>query len=188
MHHDVDERPAPVGTARPRVCLAPRVLRAAGALAVILALTACSEPGQPPGPDPDAERPAVEAALDSVYRAFSEAYRSANVQLLMDEVYAPGAYYLPPGSPILQGQDQFRGQFSFLERFARSQGPGPEIRFDIVDRDIADGMAYDIGTYTIRSPGAPPDEEGTQGKFIVIWKRNSDGEWRIWADGFSAVE
>ncbi|MGK7311284.1 MAG: YybH family protein [Candidatus Longimicrobiales bacterium M2_2A_002] len=154
-------------------------------LAAILCLlvTACTVPD----PDAAAERAAVNAALDSVYATFSEAYARADITLLMDEVYAEDAYYLPPDSPILQGQDQFRGQFSFLERFARDGGPGPRISFDIVDRDIDGDLAYDIGVYSIVAPGAAGDAEPGRGKFIVIWKR-IDGDWRIRADGFSPLE
>ncbi len=143
----------------------------------------CGGEPQPPA----AERAAAEAALDSAYATFTRAYAEANVQLLMDQVYAPDAFYLPPDSPILQGQDQFRGQFSFLERYARDDVPGPEITFDITDRDMAGDLAYDIGTFTLRDPGAPEDQPGSRGKFIVIWKR-IHGEWRIWADGYSPLE
>lgn len=169
-----------------------RVSAAAGArllavgLATGLLAAACA------WPDPDAgsaeSRRAADAALDSVYATFSRAYARANVHILMDEVYAPGAFYLPPGSPILTGQDQFRGQFSFLERYARTEGPGPDISFEIVDRDLDGDLAYDIGVYTIRAPGAPADDPGTRGKFIVIWKRDQRGEWRIHADAFSAMD
>lgn len=130
---------------------------------------------------------AVGAELDGVYASFTRAYAEANVQALMDEVYADSAFYLPPGSPILRGQDQFRGQFAFLEPYGRDQRPGPRIEFEIVDRDVRDDLAYDIGLYTIRPPDAP-EAAGSRGKFIVIWKRNADGEWRIWADGYSPVE
>ncbi len=149
---------------------------------VCLAAAACT------GPDPGAaaERAAVDAALDSVYATFTEAYARASVRLLMTEVYADDAYYLPPDSPVLCGQDQFRGQFSFLERYARADGPGPRITFDIIDRDVNGELAYDIGVYTLRPPGAPADADGSRGKFVVIWKR-IDGEWRIWADAFSPV-
>ena len=140
-----------------------------------------------PEPDAAARAAAVSAALDSTYTVFTRAYREANVQLLMDEVYARDGFYLPPESPILQGQDQFRGQFSFLERFARDGGPGPRISFDIVDRDIDGDLAYDIGVYSILPPDAAGDAEPGQGKFIVIWKR-IDGDWRIWADGFSPLD
>lgn len=130
---------------------------------------------------------AVGAELDRVYESFTRAYAEANVQTLMDEVYADSAFYLPPDSPILRGQDQFRGQFAFLEPYGRDRRPGPRIEFEIVDRDVRDDLAYDIGLYTIRPPDAP-EAAGSRGKFIVIWKRNADGEWRIWADGFSPVE
>ncbi|MFO7893121.1 MAG: nuclear transport factor 2 family protein [Longimicrobiales bacterium] len=155
-------------------------------LAALLCLfvTACTVPD----PEAAAQRGAVNAALDSVYATFSEAYAQANITLLMDGVYARDAYYLPPGSPILHGQDQFRGQFSFLERYTRDGGAGPEIAFEIVDREISGGMAYDVGVYTLRAPDASPEAEGSRGKFIVIWKRNSRGEWRIHADGFSAID
>lgn len=144
-------------------------------------LAACTTP-----PDPDPDRAAVDQALDSVYAAFSEAYARANVQMLMDRVYAPDAFYLPVGSPILEGQDQFRGQFSFLEPYARDGLPGPDIAFDIIDRDVDGDLAYDIGIYTIDS-GGPGGQPG-RGKFLVVWKRNSQGEWRIHADSFSPLE
>ena len=105
----------------------------------------------------------------------------------MDSVYAEDGLYLPPGSPILRGQDQFRGQFSFLERFTGGRGPGPDLSFDIVDRDVSGDLAYDIGVYTIRSPVNAGGEPG-RGKFIVIWKRDAAGSWRIHADGFSPVD
>ena len=148
-----------------------------------LALAACTPPEAPV----EDEWAAAATELDSTYATFSRAYAGANVQLLMEEVYAEEGYYLPPGSPILRGQDQFRGQFSFLERYARDDGPGPDISFEVVDRDIDGDLAYDIGVYTLRSPNAPADAEPSRGKFVVIWKR-IDGEWRIWADGFSSME
>ena len=174
----------------PSPCARPRRRRSTRPLPILAALAALGLAGgcePPPDPDEVARRAAVEAALDSVYAVFSDAYARANIQLLMDEVYAEDGYYLPPDSPILRGQDQFRGQFSFLERYALDNGPGPEISFDIVDREIAGDLAYDIGVYTIRPPDSPDDVEPGRGKFIVIWKR-IDGDWRIWADGFSSLD
>ena len=164
--------------------------RSATLLLVALTAAGCAD-----APEPQPERSAtadgdateVEDRLDDVYDTFARAYERANVQMLMDSVYGDSAFYLPPGSPILHGQDQFRGQFSFLERFARIGTAGPDISFDIVDRDHAGDLAYDIGVYTLRTANAPADVEGSQGKFIVIWKRDEDGRWRIHADAFSPV-
>lgn len=159
------------------------------AFALVAVVGACDVPAPPWVETTSEERTpgGVDAALDSVYATFSEAYARANVQLLMDEVYARGAFYLPPGTPILEGQDRFRGRFSFLERYARNGGPGPEISFQIVDRDVDGNLAYDIGIYTLRPPDGS-EAGASRGKFVVVWKRNADGEWRIHADSFSAME
>lgn len=134
------------------------------------------------------EDAAVAARLDSLYGVFTRAYAEADVDLLMDSVYARDGYYLPPNRPILAGQESFRGQFeSFLGPIAQRGEPGPRISFDIRDRDVGGDLAYDIGVYTIRPPDAPEDAPGSRGKFIVIWKRGADGTWRIHADGFSAI-
>lgn len=153
------------------------------ALACALAGTALAAACATPEPDPD--HAAVAAALDSAYAAFSQAYARANVQLLMDRVYAPDGYYMPPDSPILHGQDEFRGQFSFLERYARTDQPGPVITFDVVDRDVSGDLAYDIGIYTLRAPDQS-EEQATRGKFLIVWKRVR-GAWRIWADSYSPM-
>lgn len=181
MNHR-DTRIPPPPASRPG-----RLARAALLLLLVGAAAGCDlEPAPTPG---EAEqRAATEAALDERYDRFTEAYARANVQLLMDEVYAPDAIYLRPASPILEGQDQFRGQFSFLERYARSDGPGPSISFQIIDRDIAGDLAYDIGIYTVLPPDASADIQGTQGKFVIIWKRNGADEWRIYADSFSTLD
>lgn len=144
-------------------------------------LVACA----PASPDDSA---AAAARLDSVYAVFTRAYAEADVDLLMDSVYAPGGFYLPPNAPILEGQDAFRGQFEgFLGPIAERGEPGPAISFDIRDRAISGDLAYDIGVYTIRRPDAAADAPGSRGKFIVIWKRDADGRWRIHADGYSAM-
>lgn len=166
---------------------------AVAALAALAALgLACAEPaGETPVGTPDgeavAERQAADRELEAVYATFTRAYRQADVALLMDSVYSDSAFYLPPGSPILHGRDQVRTQFAFLESFAQGGAGGPDIAFDITDRDVSGDLAYDIGVYTLRPPGAPEDMVGNQGKFIVIWKRDETGAWRIHADGFSPV-
>jgi ketosteroid isomerase-like protein len=129
----------------------------------------------------------VGARLDAVYETFTRAYHEADVDLLMREVYAEDGFYLPPDQPILSGQGEFRQSFAgFLDQFREAGEPGPDISFDIVDRDIEGDLAYDIGIYTMR-PAGDAEAVGDRGKFIVIWKRNAAGEWRIHADGYSAM-
>jgi ketosteroid isomerase-like protein len=165
------------------------VIVAAPALALSLACDpGTDETTEGAGVDPAvlAGSEAVARELDATYETFTRAYRQADVQLLMDSVYHDSAYYLPPAGPILRGKDQFRGQFSFLEQYFRGNERGPEIAFDILERDIVGDRASDIGYYTLRAPGAGPDE-ASRGKFIVLWRRDPGTGWRIYADGYSAA-
>lgn len=159
-----------------------------GPFTVALCVLCACGPSDPDPVDAATDTAAVSAQLDSVYAVFSRAYAEADVDLLMDSVYARDGFYLPPNAPILEGQDAFRGQFeSFLGPIAERGEPGPAISFDIRDRAISSDLAYDIGIYTIRRPDAPDEAPGSRGKFIVIWKREAGGDWRIHADGYSAL-
>lgn len=121
-------------------------------------------------------------AFDRVYEAFSRAYREGD-PAGVTALYATDAFYLAPGDSIARGE--VGRHFAWLSSF--EPGAGPVIEFEIVDRAVAGDLAYDIGYYRIR-PSDAPEGSGSGGKFVVIWKRGADGEWRIHADGFSAVE
>lgn len=124
----------------------------------------------------------AEGAFDEVYAAFSAAYRAGDAEAVA-ALYADDAFYLAPGDEIERG-DVGR-HFGFLSSF--EPGAGPVIEFEVVDRDISGGLAYDVGYFTFRQDGAPAESAG-RGKFIVIWKRGEDGVWRIHADGYSEVD
>ena len=129
------------------------------------------------------EAPAeAERAFEEAYAAFSAAYRAGDAAAVAG-LYADDAFYLAPGGEIERG-DMGR-HFEFLSSF--EPGAGPIIEFEIVDRDVSGGLAYDIGYFTFRREGEPAESAG-RGKFIVIWKRADDGVWRIHADGYSDVE
>ena len=124
----------------------------------------------------------AERAFEETYAAFSAAYRAGDPAAVA-ALYADDAFYLAPGREIERGN--VGRHFEFLSSF--EPGAGPIIGFELVDREVSGGLAYDIGYFTFRRPDAPADSAG-RGKFIVIWKRGDDGVWRIHADGYSDVE
>jgi ketosteroid isomerase-like protein len=127
-----------------------------------------------PGPAAAQDSAAVRQFADR-YRTFAEGYRKGEPALVA-RLYSDSAFYLAPGEPIRRGRGAIDSAFAFLGR----PGHPRTIGFDIVDRDVSGDLAYDIGYFRF-GPGAPA------GKFIVIWKRGADGEWRFWADGYSDV-
>ncbi|HET9439360.1 MAG TPA: nuclear transport factor 2 family protein [Longimicrobiales bacterium] len=125
--------------------------------------------------------------LDAVYARFSEGYRSANPQMVA-ELYTRDAFYLQPGKKIERGHDHVLNAFSFLNSY-KNRARGPTIGFRIVDREVRGDIGWDIGYYLMNGEGKPIGaNEEPGGKFIVLWKRGADGQWRIFADGYSAVE
>ena len=142
-------------------------------------LTACAGRSRSLQPTPEA-RAEIDRALEQVYLRFTEAYRRADPAAVAD-LYAEDAYYLQPGRELLRGRSEIRASFeAFLGRFPAG-GPGPEISFEVIDRDVRGDLAYDIGYFRLGTQPAPG------GKFIVIWKRGIDGQWRLHADGYSGV-
>ena len=127
--------------------------------------------------------------FEAIYSIFSEAYRTANPKLVAD-LYTRDAFYLSPGSKIERGYDYVLNQFSFLNQFKNRSAGGPAIGFEIVDRQISKSgdIGWDIGYYKMNNEGTPiTPETPPNGKFIVLWKKDASGQWKIFADGYSDV-
>lgn len=135
------------------------------------------------GCTPRAADPAgAAAAFDSAYATFADAYRTADPGLVAG-LYGDSALYLIPGDTIIRGRPTIEAIFAgFLVPYARTDSGGPRIRFEIVDRRIAASgdLATDVGYYVIN--------ERARGKFVVVWRRDAEGRWRMHTDGYSAVD
>src|SRR5687768_16100873 len=129
---------------------------------------------------------AKDKPFEAIYSIFSEAYRTANPKLVAD-LYTRNAFYLSPGSKIERGYDYVFNQFSFLNQFKGRPSGGPAIGFEIVDRHISKSgdIGWDIGYYKMNNEGTPiTAETQPNGKFIVLWKKDASGQWKIFADGY----
>ena len=47
-------------------------------------------------------------------------------------------------------------------------------------------LAYDVGRYTMSVPVKGGGRRQDRGKYLTVWRRQPDGEWRIAADTFSS--
>lgn len=126
----------------------------------------------------------VFVAMEEVYERFTRAYRLGEPDSVV-VLYTDDPLYLPPGSPVLQGRDALRSQFSFLEEI-RSTGRVAHISFESVERGASGDLAWDVGYYSLQveSPEGGRSPPG-RGKFATVWHRDSAGNWRIHVDGFS---
>ena len=126
--------------------------------------------------------------IDGIYRQFSEAYRTLDVQKVTG-LYAENAAYLPPNDNILQGREQIRPTFKSFFDYIKNEGRTMTISFQIFQRKVDKNLAYDVGIYTIRQfkDGKQVGTAG-QGKFVVVAVKEKDGKWRFQVDGYSDLK
>ena len=136
--------------------------------------------------DAQTTKASYDKAFADVYAKFTEGYRRADPKMVAD-LYTRDAFYLQPGSKIERGYDYVLNTFSFLNSF-KSRPVGPTIGFEILDRQVSGDLGWDIGYYRMNQDGSPiTAADQPDGKFIVLWKRGTDGQWKIFADGYSDV-
>jgi len=126
--------------------------------------------------------------IDAIYKSFSEAYRTLDVEKVAN-LYTENAAYLPPDNDILQGREAIRPTFKSFFDWIKKEGLTMTISFQILQRKADTNLAFDVGIYTIRQfkDGKPIGTEG-KGKFVVVAVREKDGKWRFQVDGYSNLK
>ncbi len=140
---------------------------------VILALAgfaaACSKP--PPAPDPDAFQ-------DMVMSHYVAPYKVGDIATFI-EAFAEDAVLLPAHAPVQVGRQAIRehvGQLAETFRFREYLVQVEEIRIQ-GDWALTRGSYTSMRVYRQSSEPAPGGRD--TGKFILLWARQADGQWRI---------
>jgi uncharacterized protein (TIGR02246 family) len=122
--------------------------------------------------------------IDAIYRSFSDAYRTLDVEKVAN-LYTEKAAYLAPGNDVLQGRAAIRGSFgSFLE-WVKKENRTMTISFRIIQRKVDRNMAYDVGIYTLRFFKDGKEAGTGQGKFVVVALKETGDRWLFQVDGYS---
>lgn len=125
--------------------------------------------------------------IDAIYRTFSEAYRTLDVEKVAD-LYTENAAYLPPENDILQGREAIRPTFKSFFDYVKNEGRTMTISFQIVQRKVDKNLGYDVGIYTIRQFKDGKEIGTGKGKFVVVAVKEKDGKWRFQVDGYSGLK
>jgi uncharacterized protein (TIGR02246 family) len=130
-------------------------------IALALALTACSK----------APTPADPSELTARSDAWEAALNAPDIDALA-ELYTADARLMPPDGAMAEGRDAARAAFGSMI------DAGLAGKTDILEARISGDIGYIVGTYAI-SAG---DETVDTGKYTEIWRRGTDGLWRIASD------
>jgi ketosteroid isomerase-like protein len=119
----------------------------------------------------------AERAIRALSEAFVRHFNAAEADQLVRAFYAEDARLLPPNRPMITGRSQIREAFG---EFLGAGMGGLTIETYELEIARAGDLAYGIGTFSLARPTRD------QGKFVEVYRRQSDGSWRCVADMFSS--
>lgn len=130
---------------------------------------------------------AAQAGLDEVYRRFSEAYRTLNVDLIADQ-YSQTAAYLVPGDDLVTGRENIRPGFKQFFESVKNNGQTMTISFEIAQRMVEKNLGYDVGIFNLTIFKEGKQISNMKGKFVVVAVKDRDGKWRFQVDGYNDLK
>jgi uncharacterized protein (TIGR02246 family) len=149
------------------------------AVACLILLTLSCTPQQQPATD---TRVVDEAAIRAADNAWSKVAENKQPDGMM-AYYAEDAVTLPPNAPTASGKDAIRKLLG--DMFAL---PGFSIKWQPTKVEVARSgdMAYSQGTYQLTLNGPKGSPITDRGKYLTVWKKQSDGNWKSIVDTFSS--
>lgn len=109
-------------------------------------------------------------------RAFSAAYVRGDTAAMV-AMYTPDAAIFPNNSEMLAGREALLKFWAIPDgdRIVRHVATPTQVR---VDGD----HAYDYGVYEVDVLRQGKQRPQTRGKYVIVWERGADREWRIKLD------
>lgn len=124
---------------------------------------------------------ADEQAIRKLDQDWSAAAGAKDVEKTVS-FYADDASAFPYNAPIATGKDQIRQLWSHLMSL-----PGFALTFGPTKVEVAKSgdLAYEYGTFELRSNDAQGNPTVTLGKSVVVWTKQPDKRWKVMVDIFN---
>jgi uncharacterized protein (TIGR02246 family) len=96
--------------------------------------------------------------------------------------YAEDAHMYPFNAPRTETKEDIRKVWT-----AFLTAPGSVIQTKTTSVTVAKSgdLAYETGTFSLRQNNAQGQSDETPGKYVVVWKKQSNQEWKAVADIFN---
>jgi ketosteroid isomerase-like protein len=128
----------------------------------------------PPPPPPQAPDPAELLARD---RAFDQAAAERGIDGFM-EFIDPQVELLPPNEPLQRGREAMRAHW------ADALSQKGSVRWQPLEAQTAASgeLGYTIGVYQVHALDEKGQKVDRYGKYLTIWRKDKDGQWRVVSD------
>jgi ketosteroid isomerase-like protein len=149
-------------------------------LLAVAVLAACAQqPAQPPAP-PDT-RAADEAAIKTAAADWGKAAAAKDLDKTLS-YYADDASMYPPNMPIATGPEARRKVWSEL---LATPGMTLSVTTTKVEAARSGDVAYETGTFQESFKDKKGKALNVTGKYVVVWKKQTSGQWKAIADIFN---
>jgi ketosteroid isomerase-like protein len=143
--------------------------------APLLLAGACQPRHTPVGaPNTEAEAEPIRSKADAWFKAIAEKDLEKTLSF-----YAADAQYLSAGRPAASTADERRKYW--MEDYATPGFSSDETTTKIEVAKSGD-LAYQRGTYVLSAQDGQGKLSRSSGKFVVVWKKQPDGEWKAIID------
>jgi len=118
----------------------------------------------------------VKAAIDAANRTFLEAYAKGDAATVAS-VYAADAVVMPPGAPPAKGR-------AAIQKFWQGAMDSGVTNVSLHTAQVGSSgtLAYEQGEFALDVHGKDGKTKHVVGKYIVVWKRNPQGQWQLYRD------
>jgi uncharacterized protein (TIGR02246 family) len=122
-----------------------------------------------------------EAAIRQAARTWSDVADAKDLERTVS-YYAEDASMYPNGAPVVMGKQAIRQLWAqFMAQ------PGYSLRTRTLKVEVAGShdLAYEVGSFELKMNDAQGMQVDSAGKYIVVWKRQADGQWKAVGDIFN---
>jgi len=141
-------------------------------LLVAVASFALLKCATPRSTDVAALRTAIEAGSAKWMEAFNRGDAAGTAALYTDD-----AAVLAPNSEMIQGRPGIQDLWSGAIQMGLK-----DVSLTTVDVGGSGETAYEIGKYSLKIQPTGKQAMTDSGKYVVVWKRQNDGTWKLQAD------
>jgi uncharacterized protein (TIGR02246 family) len=126
----------------------------------------------------------VARELDRVYAGFRNAYARLDPAAVAG-LYTDDALYLAGESEVRRGRTAIRAVFDKFFSSVQRDNARLELRFRILHRAIAPGLATDVGYYHLVRVRGDARGKPSVGRFVTVLREGADGQWRFSVDSYT---
>ena len=118
----------------------------------------------------------AQAAIEAANAKFSEAFARGDAKAL-SAMYTSDAIAFPPDSEMIRGNGAI-GEFWKAQR----DGGVQSAALTTIDVGGSGDVAYEVGNVSLTIQSAGKEPTTAMAKYVVVWKRQVDGSWKLHRD------